>query len=141
MNLFPLYFVIHVVNFCKVIRLFLNRNIFYRTKFIQIEENLKVAGVHKGTLGVPGSVSYNVPESIGYYLHYRGCTEFFLKENPTLLNGANCLNNYSSRVQNTDARNRFGPQLESRVNRKVTMLVELGHVDKKWLKTFSIIKK
>lgn len=73
--------------------------------------------------GVPGSRQYVAERNLGRYLHFRECTEFFQRINPTLPKNETC-NHDAHFVENLDAVERFGEKILTRVDKKVMKLVK-----------------
>ncbi|XP_035713740.1 uncharacterized protein LOC110857308 isoform X2 [Folsomia candida] len=95
-----------------------------RAKFVQLPENVVESGVHFVMEGVPGSRQYVAERNFGRYLHFRECTEFFQKRNPTLPNNQTC-NPGASFVENFDAVDRFAEKIVTRVDKKGYILIAM----------------
>ncbi|XP_035713768.1 uncharacterized protein LOC110857407 isoform X1 [Folsomia candida] len=94
-----------------------------QAKFVQLPEHVVESGVHFVKQGVPGSRQYVAERNLGRYLHFRECTEFFQRINPTLPKNETC-NHDAHFVENLDAVERFGEKILTRVDKKVMKLVK-----------------
>lgn len=95
----------------------------FRSKFVELPNNVLESTVHFVTIAVDGSAGYTPPYDVGHYLHLKECIPYFEKPNPILKENATCLGTIYE--ENLNPSIRFGDILSKKVSERVSTLIKI----------------